>query len=453
MSDANKSEDPPGRPSLKERLLRGGFWILSGKVITAASTLVISALVTKLLPREAEAAYFLGDRLIWLVAMVSLLGANTAVVRLVAEAMGTGRPGRARGAVGLAFRLTLTGLAFVLALLLFGGGRWLALMVWRSEELASVIGVVAVWGAVHSLQILTSESFRGFQDLRMATLFGGVITGLLTVSVLGLAWATGRPITLREVMTVFVVSAGISLLSGLPVLRRQMKRLGPAESVPGREMLGISLPLWINGLFAWGLTQCDLLILGMFGSDEQIAVYGGAAKLVSLVLMSLMLVNLLVPPFVAELYARGERVRLERMLRLTATLAGLPAFGVLAVYLLFGSPLLAFVYEDAYRGGATILAILSVGRLVHVCTGSAAITLSMTGHQGALVRITLVTSVVTVGLAYLAGRQFGPVGIATAISAGVIVQNVSAWWAARRCTGMWTHIGIPGRDDLRRLFS
>jgi O-antigen/teichoic acid export membrane protein len=122
------------------------------------------------------------------------------------------------------------------------------------------------------------------------------------------------------------------------------------------------------------------------------------------------------------------------------------------VYLAIGGPLLAWVYEDAYRSGATILAILSVGRLVHVCTGSAAITLSMTGFQGALVRITLVTSLLTVFSAYTCGRLFGASGVAWAITTGVIVQNVAAWWVARLRTGMWTHIGIPRPSDLRGLF-
>ncbi len=434
--------------SLRERLVRGGAWVLVGKLITAASTLGISALVTRLLPKETAGVFFMGDRIIWLISMLALLGMNTAVVRVVAESLGKERPGLARGAITLCYRLALLGFAVVLGATWVGGGAWAARTVWGSPELGTVIAIVALWGAFHGLQVLTSEAFRGFQDLLRATLFGGVITGVINVAALSVAWMAGIEVTLPGLITLFAGAAATSLAIGTFTLRRRLKRLGPAEAYPRSALLSIALPLWVNGFLAWGLTQSDLLILGIFVGAADVAVYGAAAKLVALVLMSLMLVNLLVPPFVAELYARRETARLERMLRLTATVAGLPAIAVLVAYLTFGPWILDTVYRDGYSAGASVLAILSVGRLVHVFTGSAAITLSMTGHQRTLVSITAVTSLLTVTAAFFAGRHHGAVGVATATAGGVIVQNLSAWWAAHRRTGMWTHVSIPGRDDL-----
>jgi O-antigen/teichoic acid export membrane protein len=95
--------------------------------------------------------------------------------------------------------------------------------------------------------------------------------------------------------------------------------------------------------------------------------------------------------------------------------------------------------------------VLSVGRLVHVWSGSTQTTLSMTGHQKALMRITVVNSLVTVTALYFAVRSFGMTGAAVAMSAGVVFQNVSMWIAARKLTGMWTHAGIPTRDELAEL--
>ena len=130
---------PPAGPSLKQRLLRGGFWVVAGKVATAGATIVIASVLAKLLPQEELGAYFLGERLIWLVAMLSLLGMNTTVVRLVAESMGTGQPGRARGAVRFAYVVGGLGLLASLVLLLAGGGAWLAREVWDSRLLEAVV--------------------------------------------------------------------------------------------------------------------------------------------------------------------------------------------------------------------------------------------------------------------------------------------------------------------------
>ena len=43
------------------------------------------------------------------------------------------------------------------------------------------MGFIAAWAALQSFQILTSETFRGFHDIRLASIFGGVITGSLSV--------------------------------------------------------------------------------------------------------------------------------------------------------------------------------------------------------------------------------------------------------------------------------
>ncbi|NIR58784.1 MAG: flippase, partial [Gammaproteobacteria bacterium] len=59
-----------------------------------------------------------------------------------------------------------------------------------------------------------------------------------------------------------------------------------------------------------------------------------------------------VPPYIAELYARGEKRRLERILRQTAALAGIPAIVVLVAFIFFGGPILGTFYPDSYAAGA-----------------------------------------------------------------------------------------------------
>ncbi len=437
--------------SLKQRLLAGGLWVLVGKVATAASTLVISALLAKLLDPDDVGVYFIADKLIWFASMLALLGLNNTVVRLVAESIGSDQPGRARTAVRKVYLQAAVGVSVAVAFLMFGGGAWLAIRVWDSPPLAGLISVVAVWAGLHSFQILTSEAFRGFQDLRLATIFGGTITGVITASVLTVVWWFDLGITLEQVFRVFVGAAGFSLVLGLFLLSRKVRPLGEPEPLPTREVLSISLPLWVTGILAYGLTQSDVLILGAFRPTDEVAIYGAAAKLVSLVLMSLMLVNLVVPPFIAELYARGERDKLERMLRLTATMAGIPAFAVLVAYIVAGGPILALVYRDEYSAGALILAILSVARLIRVWSGSGSFTLIMTGHQSVLMRITMVTSAITLVGCLIAVRQWAGIGVASVVAFGVSLQSVWVWLAARRRTGLWTHMAMPTRRDLAEL--
>jgi O-antigen/teichoic acid export membrane protein len=213
------------------------------------------------------------------------------------------------------------------------------------------------------------------------------------------------------------------------------------------------MPLWVSSITAMLLLRVDLWILGAHVPDEELGLYFAAWRLVNLVSMPLMLVVLVVPPFIAELYALGEKKRLERVLRNAATLGGLPAFVVLIAFVVFGGSILQIVYTEEFRAGATILAVLSLGKIVNVWTGSCGVTMSMTGFQSPLMAITVVSSAVVVVGCLIVVEQFGALGVASVVSGGLILQNLTQWLAARYFTGMWTHASFPRRHEIRSLFN
>lgn len=422
-----------------------------GKALTAGSTLIVHALLTRLVTPAEYGAYNLAMSVVIVGAMAAQLGLHQAVVRVVAEALGTGHPGRARAVVGMVYRYALLGAGGVAVLLLGGGGSWLTLVVWDSPLLASVVGGLTVWVVAMAYQYLTSECFRGFQDLRLATTFGGVITGGLIVLSLATVLVVRGASRLEEVVWISVAATGVSVLLGLVALRAKLRPLGSPEPYPRRKLFGIALPMWVNSVTTFALMRSDLWILGAFMPKDEVGFYAAAAGLVATVSMSLILVNLVVPPFIAEMYARGETARLQRVLRTTATLAGVPAFLALMAFVLFGGPILGLVYGADYRVGATVLALLSVGKLVNVATGSCGVTMGMTGHQTKLMTITIATSVLTVGAALLVVRPFGTLGVASTVAAGTVIQNLSMWLATRYYTGLWTHAALPRLRDVKAL--
>lgn len=437
--------------SLKHRLLAGGAWVVAGKIATAGFRILATALLARLLTQEAMGNFGLAFSFVVVGAMAAQFGLHQAVVRLVAESLGRNRPGRARGVIRTAFRFCLAGNLALAAFLLLGGGTWLAVTIWDAPLLAASMTALVIWVVLWSFQVLVSETFRGFQDLRSATVYGGVITWTLIAGMLSLVWFSGTTVSFERVILIIALATAASLALGLARLRRSVRELPAGESIPAIEVAAISIPMWVTGLTSFALIQSDLWILGAFVPKEQVAIYFGAVQLVNLVSMSLMLVNLVVPPFIANLYARDEKERLQRILRTTATVAGVPALLALLAFVFAGGPILGQVYGPAFRDGATVLALLSLGRLVNVLTGSCGVTMNMTGHQNVLMTITIVTSLLTVGGGLLVVRPFGMTGVAMVVATGTIVQNLAMWIATRVYTGLWTHVGLPRLSEIRSL--
>ncbi len=440
--------------SLKRRMLAGGAWVFFGKGVTVLCTLVNEALLARMLGQEGYGVYVIAFSLVSVASVVAQLGLHHAAVRFVAESLGLSQPGRARETLRLVYRWAVVGGVCVFVVMIAGPGALLVERLWDAPELAASIGSLAVWSVLISFQVITSESFRGFKDLRFAALFGGAVTGVLNVSLLTLIYLGWGHTTIGVVIRVIVVAAALSLGIGLLVLYRLHVGKLPVErgSLSNAELFDVAAPLWAIVVVNNMLAHADRWILGAFLTKAEVGIYGAAARLVLLVSQPLILINLLVPPYIAELYAKGETRRLEKILRQTAALAGIPAILILFAFIFFGGPILGTFYPDAYSAGATILAILSVSKVVNVLTGSSGITMAMTGHQHILMRIAVGVSGMSIVLCYFVAQRFGSIGVAIVVSAGSSVVFLLQWLATKKYTGIWTHPAIPSIEQLKNLF-
>ncbi len=423
--------------------------MLGGRLLSAAVVLFTNVLLASVLSPADLGAYFLAFTVVNVAGTIALLGLHQTVVRLVAES--GDRPWRAAAAVRASFVLAALGCAAVGLALAAGGNAWIARRWFESPALAGATIPIAVFVVAYAFRNLVAESFRGFHDLRSATLFSGVLSGVVFLAVLGALRATSGRSTFEVVLwanaAAFLTAAA---LGGLALARR-VAALGPARGLGAGNVLRQTLPLLVVNAIAFCVTQADLWVLGAYRPAQEVALYGAAQRLVALVAMPLAIVNLIVPPFVAEMYAGGRRHDLQRLLRAAATACGVPAAGVLALFIAAGGPILGFVYADFYRSAAPVLAALSVGYLVNVLTGSCGVTMTMTGHQTTVMTIAIASGLLTLGLALAAVKPFGPRGVAVAAATGLATHNVAMWLATRRFTGLWTHVGVPRVEDLRRL--
>src|SRR5919107_1390180 len=453
---------------LRRRLLSGSAWASGGRIGGAMLGIVTNGLLARLLSPQEFGAYFLALSIVSLGAVVGSLGLPKTVVRLVAENMGLDRSGRTRRAIRTVLRLGVLGtLGISLAYLLAGDLVGELFQPQYSSLLVGVTGLMAGWIAIAVVQEITAETFRGFHDIRLATLLGGLATGgksggvimrVLLLGILALLWVRSAETSLATVLLVSIGSGSASVLVSIWLLYAKVSSLGSSqgtqmqeeeeEPVNAKEVLEDAIPFLAIALTSFMLLSADIWILGALGSGTDVAVYGAASKLVTFVAMPLLIVNLVLPPIVAEMYAQGRTGRLERTLRTFSTLAGVPSLLILLVFMLLGGPILGLVYgvelfppgSLAIHQGAIVLVVLSAAKLTAVWAGSCGLVLQFTGHQSSMLRVSLLTSPLFFVVAILATQRYGPVGVACAAGATTALQNVIMVLLAKRKTGMWTHV-------------
>lgn len=426
--------------------------------------MVTNGLLARMLSPSEFGAYFLALSIISFGAIVGALGLTKTTIRFVAESMGLDRPGQARRVILTVLGIGVLGSVTVSLAYWLAVGDLLGKYLFHSSALVAVTGLTAGWIALSVMQEITAETFRGFHNIRMATLLGGMATGgssggivmrILFVVCLVLLWSQGADTDLGTVMLVCVGSGSVSLILGALLLRGKLASLGPQgieSPVSPGDVMRDAVPILGISLTTFFLLSADIWILGALGSQAEVAVYGATSRLVILIAMPLLVTNLVVPPIVAEMYAQGRTVELERTLRTFSTLAGAPSLLVLVAFIFLGGPTLGLVYGDYYQSGVVVLVILSAAKMVAVWSGSCGTVLQYTGHQTSMLWVSVLTSAIFVLGALFAARLYGAVGVASVAAGTTILQNVTLVLVAKRKTGIWTHLSFS-LSPLRKAWA
>ncbi|MDX1696676.1 MAG: hypothetical protein R3308_00225, partial [Thiohalobacterales bacterium] len=278
-------------------------------------------------------------------------------------------------------------------------------------------------------------------------LLDGLVFALLLAAFL-LVRDTG---TLEQIFMLAVGACGLATVTAGLVAGRHLRTYPAATGAPFVLVLGTAWPLWITGITLFALGKVDLWILGLFRELDEVGVYGAVSRLATFTSFTLLIANAVVPPLIAEMHSRQDHRAMEHTLRSVATLSLIPSLAIVIVFAAWPGGLLGLLYGDYYRTGSLALLILAAGHLVNVACGSCGYVLMMTRHQVLMMVITLLSG----GMTILVGTQlapgYGAAGVATGMSAGLILQNLLMLAAVRRHLGIWTHARLRIPAIGRRL--
>ena len=204
----------------------------------------------------------------------------------------------------------------------------------------------------------------------------------------------------------------------------------------------------VTGLAMFVTSQADIWIIGSLLDEGSVAVYGAAVKLVQLVAIPLMITNAVLPSIISALKARGDLMMLEKVLRVTALVSGIPAFLMLFVIMFNAEQILGLVYGEYYKAGSNVLMIVSIGQIINVAAGAGMVVLMVVGLQLFAMYSSLVAGVVLVIAGIFAARNFGIEGVSMVVSIVLALQAVFVLFVVKVKVGVWSHIGFDGVGSL-----
>jgi len=188
----------------------------------------------------------------------------------------------------------------------------------------------------------------------------------------------------------------------------------------------------INYIFQYGI----IILLGLIISAEEVGIFSIILR-ISLVLNFILLVfNTITTPQYAKMFSTNKIRDLRKTAQMSSFYMLISLVIVLPFLIIFANKILLYFSENAASYQEEFF-ILLCAQVINVLTGSSGPILSMTGNQNKLKNIVVYTSIIATLSLYWLTSIYGLLGGCIAISMGIIIKNIWAFIAVKRCLGFY----------------
>ncbi|HEV3475053.1 MAG TPA: flippase [Actinomycetota bacterium] len=433
-------------------ILAGAGQSAVGLVVAILATFGTQVLITRVLGPEAFGIVTLATQGALVLGYFSRFGMDMAAVRRVAIDVGQGQRSRVRAIVNRASAIALLASVVVGGTVFAAAGALADVFAAGLERQDAVnafrAGAVAIPFAA-LVQVYLGAT-RGLKVMRHTLTVFWIGQPLAWMALIAAGWLIQR--SAGTTTLAYAASWLLATAAAAWLWRRETEGFGRDGPAPREisELLRYGAPRAPAALFSQLLFWTDLFVLARFAPEvvtaAEVGVYAAAARAAQVLLLFIISVSLIFSPFVADLYARGDRDKLERLYRLLTrwTLAvTIPVFVVLVVTP--GSALRLFGGDFAQ--GRTALMILLLGQLVNVATGAVGFVLIMVGRTGWDLVVYAASVVFDIVAAVLLVPPLGMEGAAVAGALTMALSKVARLYLVWR----FVHVQPFDRDYARLI--
>jgi len=428
----SKIDDLHADPHISE-VVRGNMLAFMLKVLGSGLAFGFNVAVARLLGAEGAGFYFLALSITIIGSVIGRVGLDSSLLRFVATHAALDEWDKVKGVYALAVRLAIA-MAGSVSAIFFIAAPWMTETLFSKPGLAEPLRWMSLSILPIALLNLQAESLKGVKRIRDAMLLQAIgpplFSLLLIFPLTQLAGVSGA-------VGAYTLGSMMVALLGIWAWRNAMvrhKSLAVAYSF--KELWASCKPLFIVSIAGHAIVPfAPILLLGIWASSEDVGVFGAASRVAMLVSFILITANNVVAPKFAELYARGDMESLGRTARRIAILMTLLASPIFLA-LIFGGHWVMAMFGPGFENGALMLAILAMGQIVNLMTGSCGYLLVMSGNEISLRNLTVWSAALLLLLLLVFVPLLGAVGAALASAISVAAMNILSVIRAQKLLGI-----------------
>jgi O-antigen/teichoic acid export membrane protein len=403
-------ESPPdvvssvlGRTITKSTLLS-----MSGQVGSILAGALLSIFLARMLGPQGFGDFSYAYTLLLIAVIPAKLGLDTTAMKLTASYERTSDYRRLHGFFKYSIRRCFelgAFLALALAALLLSASERI-----DARLLPTLIAAACCIPALGILHIL-GYFLYGLRRYLLGQLPEAIARPLILTIVIAILISHGIPATATLAMILnTALTAALCVASFILVRRLLPQATFSVEPQYERETWSKTgnAMLMISGLNLV-LAQTDIVLLGTLAGTYEAGLYSAAAKVAMLTLFFYTAINSIAAPIISRAFVANETAQLSRLSSLCARIIILSSAIVTVGAIAFGKYILS-LFGPEFLAAYPVLVILSLAQMLKSVSGIGGFLLTMTSHEAASARLSLLAASVNLALAFIFIPRFGALG-------------------------------------------
>ncbi|MDR2985202.1 MAG: polysaccharide biosynthesis C-terminal domain-containing protein, partial [Nocardiopsaceae bacterium] len=450
------AEPPRGKAGAGLRgVARGGVINLAGAVISAASSVALTVIVTRNFSRSVVGTFFVAMSLFLIVEAVTNLGAYNGTIYFIARV----RALNAERRIPAIIRATV--IPVVIASVISAG----ALIVFvhplaglltagqvsqpvRLGDLATMLRVLAVALPFAALADTMLGATRGFHEMQPTVVVDRI--GRSTLQLVGVAAAAAGSASamLAPLWALpYVPAAVIAALWLRRVMREQqsapLAAPSKASTVQARSVSStdgfradnrhgkpnargfwrFTAPRSLASVAQIVIQRLDIVLVGVLRGPVDAAIYTAATRFLVAGQLGNSAISMAAQPQLTRLFAIKDRIAANTVYQVTTAWLVLLTWPIYLLAAVFGPSVLA-IFGRSYHAGSTVMLILALAMLVATACGQVDVVLITTGRSTWSLVNGLMAMCVNIGVDLILIPRMGITGAAVGWAAAIVVANI-----------------------------
>jgi len=344
---------------------------------------MLAVVLARLLGVKGFGIYAFCISVVNLLMIPSMIGGQNLLVREIAAYRAKEEYSLLRGLVRRIRQMT-TAASFFIALC----AACIGMLIYQDSQMEiPFITAMALVPLMAALE-LHGAALRGFRYILTGQVFLALLPAFVIILFCLMIWVHGAAPSPETAIIAHAAASGL-LVAAVLICFSRLQPDGVKTARPAYETsrwIGSMLPF----VFAGGMQvlnrEISVIFLGTMQGPEEVGLFRVAQRGAGLVPFGLMAVNMAIAPTVSELFAKGDKQRLQEII--TKSTRAILGFAAPMAFLLIlgGKWLIPFVFGPEYAPAYILLVILCLGQLFNAAMGSVGLILNMGGFENIVAR-------------------------------------------------------------------